>query len=137
VLQAAEVPAVLAGDYNVVPTDADIYPSKSWTDDALLQPASRAAFARLLARGRTDAIRARHPTGPVYTFWDYKRDHWRRDGGLHIDHILLSGSLRDGLTDAGVDRDVRGREGASDHAPVWAELRLSTSRRSRHQPAGR
>ena len=80
-LLASGLPVVLAGDYNVVPTDADIYPSKSWAEDALLQPASRAAFARLLAQGWTDALRARHPTGPVYTFWDHKRDRWRRDAG--------------------------------------------------------
>ena len=113
---------MLAGDFNVVPTDADIYPSKSWTKDALLQPQTRAAFVRLLAQGWTDAIRVRHPTGPVYTFWDYKRDRWARDAGLRIDHILLSASIVDRLTDAGVDKAVRGEEGASDHAPTWAVL---------------
>lgn len=132
-LRAAAVPAVLAGDYNVVPTDADIYPSKSWSGDALLQPASRAAFGRLLAQGWTDAIRARHPTGPVYTFWDYKRDRWRRDAGLRIDHVLLSPSLEDKRADAGVDRDVRGREGASDHAPVWVELVTAVPRGRRQR----
>ena len=136
-LLATGVPVVLAGDYNVVPTDADIYPSKSWTKDALLQPESRGAFARLLAQGWTDALRAHHPIGPVYTFWDYKRDRWRRDAGLRIDHILLSASLRDRLADAGVDRDVRGREGASDHAPVWVVLRAAAPPRRRRQPATR
>ena len=92
---ATGLPVVLAGDYNVVPTDADIYPSKSWAKDALLQPASRARrFARLLAQGWTDAVRARHPTGPIYTFWDYKRDRWARDAGLRIDHLLLSAGDR-------------------------------------------
>jgi exodeoxyribonuclease-3 len=122
-LHATGLPVVLAGDFNVVPTDADIYPTKSWANDALLQPKSRAAFRRLLGQGWTDAIRARHPTGPIYTFWDYKRDRWRRDAGLRLDHILLSPSLAKQLTDAGVDRDVRGEDGASDHAPVWVALR--------------
>jgi exodeoxyribonuclease III len=122
-LRAAAVPTVLAGDYNVVPTDLDIYPTKSWAKDALLQPASRAAFARLLDQGWTDAIRTRHPAAPMYTFWDYKRDRWRRDAGLRLDHLLLSAPLVGRLADAGVDREVRGREGASDHAPAWIVLR--------------
>lgn len=123
-LHATGLPVVLAGDFNVVPTDADIYPTKSWANDALLQPESRAAFRRLLDQGWTDAIRARHPVGPAYTFWDYKRDRWRRDAGLRLDHILLSPSIAGRLTDAGVDRDVRGEDGASDHAPVWVALRI-------------
>ena len=121
-LLATGLPVVLAGDYNVVPTDADIYPTKSWTQDALLQPQSRAAFRTLLDQGWTDAIRARYPTEPVYTFWDYKRDRWARNAGLRIDHILLAPALAAQLVDAGVDRDVRGEEGASDHAPAWAIL---------------
>jgi exodeoxyribonuclease-3 len=121
-LLAAKVPVVLAGDYNVVPTDADIYPSKSWNNDALLQPESRAAFRRLLDQGWTDAIRAIHPREPIYTFWDYKRDRWRRNAGLRIDHLLLSEEAAERLRDAGVDRDVRGCEGASDHAPAWVVL---------------
>lgn len=121
-LHATGLPVILAGDYNVVPTDADIYPSKSWAKDALLQPESRAAFRRLLERGWADAIRACHPVGPMYTFWDYKRDRWPRDAGLRLDHILLSPSLAERLVDAGVDRDVRGAPGASDHAPTWAVL---------------
>ena len=92
-LYAAGLPVALAGDYNVVPTDADIYPSKSWAKNALVQPASRAAFQRLLDQGWTDALRARHPTGPIYTFWDYMRDRWPRDAGLRLDHILLSPAL--------------------------------------------
>ena len=120
---ATEVPAVLAGDYNVVPTDQDIYPTRSWANDALLQPESRAAFRRLLDQGWTDAIRTLHPAAPMYTFWDYKRDRWRRDAGLRLDHFLLSAPLARRLAAAGVDRAVRGREGASDHAPAWIALR--------------
>jgi exodeoxyribonuclease-3 len=122
-LYASGAPVVLAGDYNVVPTDADIYSTRSWKDNALLQPEPRAAFRRLLAQGWTDAIRARHPTAPIYTFWDYKRDRWARDAGLRIDHFLLSADLAPRLVDANVDKTVRGREGASDHAPVWIVLR--------------
>jgi exodeoxyribonuclease III len=121
-LAATGLPAILAGDYNVVPTDADIYPSRSWANDALLQPAARAAFQRLLEQGWVDAVRARHPAQTIYTFWDYKRDRWARNAGLRIDHILLSPMLADGLVDAGVDRAVRGQEGASDHAPTWVVL---------------
>ncbi|MGZ5216081.1 MAG: exodeoxyribonuclease III [Caldimonas sp.] len=112
-------PVVLAGDFNVVPTDADIYSPASWLDNALLQPEPRAAFARLLAQGWVDAIRARRPTERLYTFWDYRRNRWARDAGLRIDHLLLSPAMARRLQDAGVDRAVRGREGASDHAPAW------------------
>jgi exodeoxyribonuclease-3 len=122
-LYAMGVPAVLAGDYNVVPTDQDIYPTKSWAKDALVQPESRAAFRRLLDQGWTDAIRTLHPSEPMYTFWDYKRDRWRRDAGLRIDHLLLGPPLVTRLAEAGVDRQVRGRGGASDHAPAWIVLR--------------
>ena len=122
-LFAARLPVVLAGDYNVVPTDRDIYSTRSWADDALLQPESRAAFQRLLDQGWTDAIRAIHPDAPIYTFWDYMRNRWARDAGLRIDHILLSEEMSPRLIDAGVDREVRGHGGASDHAPVWATLR--------------
>ncbi len=121
-LIAAGVPAVLAGDYNVVPTDADIYSTRSWKKNALLQPAPRAAYGRLLAQGWTDAIRATHPDQPIFTFWDYFRDHWAGDAGLRLDHLLLSPSLADRLVDAGVDRWVRAEPGASDHAPTWIEL---------------
>lgn len=121
-LKRSRQPVILAGDYNVVPSDLDIYPTKSWDDDALLQPGSRAAFKRLLKQGWSDALRAMHPGERIYTFWDYKRDRWRRDAGLRLDHILLSPSLAPRLDSAGVDRDVRGWEGASDHAPAWAIL---------------
>jgi exodeoxyribonuclease-3 len=120
---ATGVPAVLAGDYNVVPTDKDIYPTKSWAKDALLQPESRAAFQRLLDQGWTDAIRTLHPCEPMYTFWDYKRDRWRRDAGLRLDYLLLSAPLASQLVAAGVDREVRGQEASSDHAPAWIRLR--------------
>jgi exodeoxyribonuclease-3 len=118
----AGVPAVLAGDFNVVPTDQDIYSPKSWRKDALLQPETRAAWRRLLDQGWTDALGALHPGEPVWTFWDYFRDHWRRDAGLRIDHLLVSPALAHRLTTAGVDRWVRGEEGASDHAPTWIGL---------------
>lgn len=118
----AGVPVVLAGDFNVVPTDLDIYPTKSWTKDALLRPQARVAFERLLQQGWTDAIRALHPGEPMFTFWDYKRERWARDAGLRLDHLLLSPSVAARLVEASVDRDVRGREGASDHAPTWIRL---------------
>jgi exodeoxyribonuclease-3 len=121
-LMAAGVPVVLAGDYNVVPEPRDIYPSRSYDDNALVQPESRAAFARLLDQGWTDAIRAVHPDATVFTFWDYRRNRWQRDVGLRLDHFLLSPDLVPRLRGAGVDREVRGRENASDHAPVWIEI---------------
>jgi exodeoxyribonuclease III len=122
-LYALDAPVVLAGDFNVVPTDRDIYPSRSWSNDALLQPQSRSCFDRLLDQGWVDAVRTRHPDEPMYTFWDYKRDRWRRDAGLRIDFLLLNKVAAGRLIDAGVDRAVRGEAGASDHAPVWVTLR--------------
>ncbi|MFL5286083.1 MAG: exodeoxyribonuclease III [Rhodopila sp.] len=121
-LVATGLPVVLAGDFNVVPTDAGIYSTKSWASDALLQPAPRQAYQRLLEQGWIDAVRARHPNDAIYTFWDYKRHRWRRGAGLRIDHILLSPVSEHQLVAVGVDREVRGREGASDHAPVWIML---------------
>ncbi|RST53180.1 exodeoxyribonuclease III [Variovorax sp. MHTC-1] len=118
------LPVVLAGDFNVVPTDADIYNPASWRDDALLQPEARAAFARVLEQGWADAIRARHPNEAIYTYWDYWRNRWPRNAGLRIDHLLLNAELAPLLIDANVDREVRGRPGASDHAPVWITLDL-------------
>ena len=132
-LYASGVPVVLAGDYNVVPTDADIYPTTSYDDDALVQPQSRAAFRRLLTQGWTDAIRARHPAARIYTFWDYMRKRWERDAGLRIDHLLLNPQLSERLADAGVDKQVRGRPGASDHAPTWIELTANARPRRRAQ----
>jgi exodeoxyribonuclease-3 len=115
-------PVAIAGDYNVVPTDFDIYDPRSWRKDALLQPESRERYAKLLAQGWTDALRARHPDERIYTFWDYFREHWPRDSGLRIDHLLLSPALAPRLVDAGVDRWVRGEPKASDHAPAWVTL---------------
>ena len=121
-LLAEGVPAVLAGDFNVVPTDLDIYPSTSWGENALLQPESRAAFARLQDQGWVDAVRTLYPDERIYTFWDYKRGRWGRDAGLRLDYLLLSPAIAGANSAAGVDRHVRGREGASDHAPAWVEL---------------
>jgi len=121
-LMASGHPVVLAGDYNVIPTDFDIYDPKSWRKDALLQPATREAYERLLAQGWTDALRARHPQERIYTFWDYFRNHWTRNAGVRIDHLLLSKELAPRLLDADVDRWVRGQPRASDHAPTWVEI---------------
>jgi exodeoxyribonuclease-3 len=121
-LYASGQPVVLVGDYNVVPTDFDIYDPKSWRKDALLQPATRDAYRRLLAQGWMDAIRACHPDEPVYTFWDYFRKRWERNAGLRIDHLLLNKELAARLGDANVDRWVRGQQGASDHAPTWVQI---------------
>ena len=126
-LYAAGVPVVLAGDYNIVPTDDDIYPTTSYAKNALVQPESRASFRRLLQQGWVDAIRTQHPTAPMYTFWDYMRNRWPRDAGLRIDHLLLSAQTAKRITGAGVDRDVRGKDGASDHAPAWVTLRATAA----------
>ena len=134
-LYALDAPVVLAGDFNVVPTDADIYPSKSYAKNALVQPEPRALFRRLLDRGWVDAIRTMHPDLPMYTFWDYKRNRWERDAGLRIDHLLLNPNAAKRLVEAGVDREVRGLEGASDHAPAWIVLREQAI--SRRKPAPR
>ena len=122
-LLAEEVPAVLMGDYNVIANDDDTFSVRAMAEDALLQPESRAAYRRLLAQGWTDALRTRHPTGRVWTFWDYQAGAWQRDAGFRIDHLLLSPQAADRLVDAGVDKEYRGRERASDHAPTWVTLR--------------
>jgi len=121
-LRKAGVPVVLAGDYNIAPTELDIYETKSYSDNALVQPESRAAFKRLVGRSWTDALRSLHPGERIYTFWDYKRQRWERNAGLRLDHLLLSSDLAPTLRAAGVDKDIRGEIGASDHAPVWMEL---------------
>jgi exodeoxyribonuclease-3 len=121
-LLTSEEPVVLAGDYNVVPTDFDIYNPRSWMKDALLQPETRECYRRLLAQGWTDAIRSLFPEERVYTFWDYFRRHWETNSGLRIDHLLLNRPLAGRLTAAGVDTWVRGRPNASDHAPAWVKL---------------
>ena len=122
-LLAMRVPAVLAGDYNVMPTELDVYRAEGWEDDALFRPDVRAAYQRLLAQGWTDALRAMHPQERIYTFWDYFRNRYARDAGLRIDHLLLSPPIAGDLLAAGVDRDVRGWEKSSDHAPTWIELK--------------
>ncbi len=121
-LHRTGAPIVLAGDFNVVPTDRDIYPTRSWDGDALVHPESRAALRRLLGRTWTDSLRHHYPKARVYSFWSYFRKRWERDAGLRIDHILISKGLRGRLIDAGIDRAVRSVPGASDHAPVWLAL---------------
>jgi exodeoxyribonuclease-3 len=113
---------VLTGDYNVMPTELDVYKPESWVDDALFRPEVRAAFKNLVAQGWTDAIRKLHPDEKIYTFWDYFRNAYGRNAGLRIDHFLLSPPVANRLTATGVDREVRGWEKTSDHAPVWIEL---------------
>jgi exodeoxyribonuclease-3 len=123
-LLAGERPVVLAGDWNVIPTDDpdDVFSARAMASDALAQPESRAALRRILNLGFTDALRARYPKGALYTFWDYTAGCWQRDAGFRIDHLLLSPQAADRLADAGVDKAYRGREKASDHAPTWIAL---------------
>ncbi len=118
----AEMPLVLAGDYNVIPEPIDARRPAAWVDDALFQPESRSAFRQLLALGFTDAVRAVNAANGVYTFWDYQAGCWQRDDGIRIDHLLLSPQAADRLAGVGIDREVRGREKPSDHVPVWIEL---------------
>ena len=122
-LLEAGIPVILCGDYNVIPTELDVYKPERWLDDALFQPEARQAYAALVGQGWTDALRHLHPNEAIYTFWDYWRNAFARDAGIRIDHLLLSPSLVDRLEAAGVDRWVRAEEGASDHAPVWVTLR--------------
>ena len=140
-LLRAGVPVVLAGDFNVAPSEIDIYPTKSWDNDALVQPESRAAYARLIKQGWTDAIRELHGQERVYTFWHYIRNSWERNAGLRLDHLLLSPELAASLHEAGVDRWTRGKEGASDHAPAWISLDGRKEREEMHRrrcgPPGR
>jgi exodeoxyribonuclease-3 len=116
------MPVVLLGDFNVMPTERDVYKPERWTRDALFAPEVRALYARLVAQGWTDCLRATHPDETIYTFWDYFRNAFARDAGLRIDHLLLSPALAPRLRDAGVDREVRGWDKTSDHAPVWIDL---------------
>lgn len=118
------LPVVIAGDFNIVPEPRDIYVTTSYRDNALVQPAPREQFARLLGQGWTDALRKKFPNETLYTFWDYMRNRWPRDAGLRLDHMLLSKQLVRKLGAAGIDREVRGEDGASDHAPVWIELKI-------------
>lgn len=121
-LLALDTPVVLTGDFNVMPTELDVYKPERWHEDALFRPEVRAAFHNLISQGWTDAIRKLYPEEKIYTYWDYFRNAYSRDAGLRIDHFLLSPHLKDRLMAAGVDRDVRGWEKTSDHAPVWIEL---------------
>ena len=125
-------PVVLAGDFNVMPTELDVYKPERWVDDALFRPEIRAAFAELVAEGWTDALRQLHPGEVIYTFWDYFRNAYGRNAGLRLDHLLLSPDLVPKLAAAGVDRDVRGWEKASDHAPAW--ITLDDVKASRQRP---
>ncbi|ALE17804.1 Exodeoxyribonuclease III [Altererythrobacter epoxidivorans] len=120
---AEEIPCAVVGDFNVIPHDDDVWSPKAMASDALMQPESRDAYSRLLADGWTDAVRTLNPRGGVWTYWDYQAGAWQRDHGFRIDHILLTPELADRLEAVGVDRDHRGREKASDHAPVWARIR--------------
>jgi len=130
-LWASGLPVILAGDFNVVPTDNDIYATRSYAENALLQPEVRLAFGRLLDQGWTDAIRALYPDEQMFTFWDYLRNRWPRDAGLRLDKLLLSASVAKRLTAAGVDRQVRGEPNASDHAPAWIEIKATGARSKR------
>lgn len=121
-LLTMDMPVVLAGDYNVIPTEQDVYKPERWLDDALFRPETRTAFNELLMQGWTDGIRKLYPQEKIYTFWDYFRNAYSRDAGLRIDHFLLNPQLEKRLVAAGVDRHVRGWEKSSDHAPVWIEL---------------
>jgi exodeoxyribonuclease-3 len=121
-LLSSDLPVVLAGDYNVMPTDLDVYKPERWVDDALFRPEVRTAFQQLLAQGWTDAVRSLHPSEKIYTFWDYFRNAYIRDAGLRIDHLLLGPSMKPRLLSAGVDRHVREWEKASDHAPTWIDV---------------
>lgn len=121
-LLASGKPAILAGDYNVMPNEIDVYKPERWVNDALFRPESRAAFKKLLDQGWIDAIRKLHPDEIIYTFWDYFRDAYSRNAGLRIDHFLVSPQLAGRLKAAGVDRNVRGWEKSSDHGPAWIEL---------------
>lgn len=124
-LVKSEQPVLLAGDYNVMPTDLDVYKPERWLDDALFRPEVRSAYAKLVAQGWTDAIRHVHPGEAIYTFWDYFRNAFGRNAGLRIDHLLLNPVLAPRLKSAGVDRHVRGWEKTSDHAPTWIDLAVN------------
>jgi exodeoxyribonuclease-3 len=121
-LLTSGVPVILTGDYNVMPTEMDVYKPERWVNDALFKPEVRAAFKALVDQGWTDAIRKLYPTETIYTFWDYFRNAYDRNAGLRIDHFLLSPHVDKRLIAAGVDREVRGWDKTSDHAPVWIEL---------------
>ncbi|HEY0091813.1 MAG TPA: exodeoxyribonuclease III [Flavobacterium sp.] len=122
-LYELDTPVILVGDFNVMPTELDVYKPERWADDALFRPEIRAAFKNLVDQGWTDALRTLYPNDNIYTFWDYFRNAFNRDAGLRIDHFLLSPHLKKRLTSGGVDKEVRSWEKTSDHAPVWIELK--------------
>jgi exodeoxyribonuclease-3 len=122
-LLALEKPVIVVGDFNVIPQDKDVFSVRAMASDALMQPESRDAYLRILNDGWTDAIDTLNPAGGVWTFWDFQAGAWQRDHGFRIDHLLLSPEAADRLVSAGVDKEYRGREKPSDHAPVWVELR--------------
>ncbi|MGE0211650.1 MAG: exodeoxyribonuclease III [Parvibaculaceae bacterium] len=135
-LLRSKAPVVLAGDFNIIPTERDVYKPERWVRDALFRPEVRSAFQGLLQQGWTDALRKLHPDERIYTFWDYFRNAWGRNAGLRIDHLLLSPGLAKRLKAAEVDREVRGRDHASDHAPVWIEVEMK-GRQPRQRRPGR
>lgn len=128
-------PVILAGDYNVMPTELDVYKPERWVDDALFRIEVRDAYAKLVKQGWTDALRKANPDQRIYTFWDYFRNAYARNAGLRIDHLLLSPSIADRLVAAGVDRHVRGWEKASDHAPAWVILEDPPRKRTKAKSA--
>ena len=121
-LMAAEEPALMAGDYNVIPQDEDAKRPEAWAEDALALPQTRAAFRRVVNLGFTEAFRARVQGPGHYTFWDYQAGAWNRDDGIRIDHFLLTPQAADLMTDCQIDKDIRGREKPSDHVPIWVNL---------------
>jgi len=122
-LVSSDLPVVLAGDFNVIPTERDVYKPERWVNDALFRVETREAFGRLVSQGWTDSLRTMHPDATIFTFWDYFRNAYERDAGLRIDHLLLNPVAAPRLAAAGVYRAVRGWEKASDHAPTWIDLR--------------
>ena len=136
-LLATGLPVILVGDFNVMPTERDVYKPERWLDDALFAPEVRGAYARLLEQGWTDALRTMHPDETIYTFWDYFRNAYTRNAGLRIDHLLLSPALATRLDDAQVDKHVRGWEKTSDHAPVWVQLKDSSDHPAADASRGR
>jgi exodeoxyribonuclease III len=130
-LLSSGAPVILAGDYNVMPTDLDVYKPERWLDDALFRPEVKSAYAKLVKQGWTDALRKLHPNERIYTFWDYFRNAYARNAGLRIDHLLLSPVVAKMLKSAQVDSDVRGWEKTSDHAPTWIEIKNGASRSKR------
>jgi len=136
-LIASGLPVILAGDFNVMPTERDVCKPERWLDDALFAPEVRTAFFRLREQGWTDALRTIHPDETIYTFWDYFRNAYSRNAGLRLDHLLLSPALAGRLVDAQVDRHVRGWEKTSDHAPVWVTLSACSRRGKRRKPVGK